>query len=178
MDAKFQITCKVALYSSSAKPFPTSLTSGSSPIHLTILFRLPLPPLDPMNPRAYIAPRFGYCTPLQPNSLARSRPHSKSKVRLIRMSLSSPQHAEENQGIPLYMASSVFIRHTLNTLYSDLRVELQRVTWQNTPKHGDSASEQSESDNHSGSKRDKSLFVGLCVRGTSRVSGGLGEWQV
>jgi hypothetical protein len=28
------------------------------------------------------------------------------------------------------------------------------------------------------SKREKSLFVGLVVRGTARVSGAVGEWEV
>ncbi|OBZ77299.1 hypothetical protein A0H81_01782 [Grifola frondosa] len=31
------------------------------------------------------------------------------------------------EGLPLYMASSAFVRHTLNALYTDLRVELRRV---------------------------------------------------
>lgn len=57
------------------------------------------------------------------------------------------------------MASSVFIRHTMKTLYSDLRVEMRKVAV------------------HS-ARREKSLLVGLTVYGNTRVSGGLGEWQM
>lgn len=92
------------------------------------------------------------------------------------------------------MASSVFIRHTLNALYSDLQVELRRVTVQ-TPKSprplsssfpsddGESG-EESGNENEAGSEmarrksREKSLFVGLNVKGIARVSGSLGEWDV
>jgi hypothetical protein len=99
-------------------------------------------------------------------------------------------------GLPLYMASSVFIRHTLKTLYSDLHVELRRVYVQ-TPKSegsggpssrvsrldeggGDRKEEgQSEGeDKKTTGRREKSLFVGLVVRGTARVSGVVGEWEV
>jgi len=94
------------------------------------------------------------------------------------------------------MASSVFIRHTLKTLYSDLHVELRRVYVQ-TPKSegsGGPSSRVSRLDEGGGdrkeeeqgkgedkkttSKREKSLFVGLVVRGTARVSGVVGEWEV
>lgn len=90
-------------------------------------------------------------------------------------------------GLPLYMASSVLIRHTLKTLYSDLHIEMKRVCVQ-TPKSdagAGSASGQTvlnegsgEEARKSSSKREKSLFVGLCVRGTARVSGAIGEWEV
>ncbi|KZP09161.1 hypothetical protein FIBSPDRAFT_760330 [Athelia psychrophila] len=84
------------------------------------------------------------------------------------------------EGMPLYMASSVFIRHTLNTLYSDLHVELLRISLQNTPtpNHESGSSVVEERKERGELKRDKCLFVGLCVRGTSRVSGAIGEWQV
>jgi hypothetical protein len=99
-------------------------------------------------------------------------------------------------GLPLYMASSVFVRHTLKTLYSDLHVELRRVCVQ-TPKSGGSSGASSrvsgldgdggdrkeegqggEEDKKTSSRREKSLFVGLVVRGTARVSGVVGEWEV
>jgi len=99
-------------------------------------------------------------------------------------------------GLPLYMASSVFIRHTLKTLYSNLHVELRRVYVQ-TPKSGGSSGATSqvsgldgdgvdrkegkqggEEDKKTTSRREKSLFVGLVVRGTARVSGVVGEWEV
>jgi hypothetical protein len=58
------------------------------------------------------------------------------------------------------MTSSVFVRHTMKTLHSDLRVEMRRLAV------------------HTPSRRERSLFVGLTVYGTTRVSGGLGEWQM
>jgi hypothetical protein len=88
------------------------------------------------------------------------------------------------------MASSVFIRHTLKTLYSDLHVELRRVYVQ-TPKSsavssrvgdGDEGNESDRrgerEDKKASSRREKSLFVGLVVKGTARVSGVIGEWEV
>ncbi|KAF9235935.1 hypothetical protein BU15DRAFT_77436 [Melanogaster broomeanus] len=46
---------------------------------------------------------------------------------------------EFGPGLPLYMASSVFIRHTMKTLYSDLRVELRKFAVQSssTPPNTD-----------------------------------------
>ena len=92
-------------------------------------------------------------------------------------------------GLPLYMASSVFIRHTLKTLYSDLHVELRRVYV--IPQAGGGSGASGVGDDAGGegtvereegkktpSRRDKSLFVGLVVRGTARVSGAVGEWEV
>lgn len=65
------------------------------------------------------------------------------------------------------MTSSVFIRHTMKTLYSGLRVEMRRLVVHTPP----STASQSR-------KREKSVFVGLSVYGTTRVSGGLGEWHM
>jgi len=77
------------------------------------------------------------------------------------------------EGLPLYLASSVFIRHTMKTLYSDLRVELRRMTVQ-----GSSPSEGTTGGTHSNHQREKSVFIGLDVYGTTRVSGGVGQWQI
>ncbi|KAF5361674.1 hypothetical protein D9758_007296 [Tetrapyrgos nigripes] len=97
------------------------------------------------------------------------------------------------EGIPLYLASSVFIRHTLSALYTDLDVTLHKVVV-NTPKTkpnlstpGESGSsepgtaEEAERDKLGLSRkknREKSLFIGLRVLGVSRVSGAEGQWQV
>ena len=85
------------------------------------------------------------------------------------------------------MASSVFVRHTLKTLYSDLHVELRRVYVQ-TPKSQASGVGDDHSHREEGtervegkkppSRREKSLFIGLVVKGTARVSGAVGEWEV
>ncbi|OCH83832.1 hypothetical protein OBBRIDRAFT_799584 [Obba rivulosa] len=98
------------------------------------------------------------------------------------------------EGLPLYMASSVFVRHTLNALYTDLRVTLRRVRVHGprTGTNGSSlaggpASLPGLSDQSPGpegaararrSVREKSLFVGLDVSGVARVSGERGGWEV
>lgn len=77
--------------------------------------------------------------------------------------------------MPMYIASSVFVRHTLNALYSDLKVVLNKVSVTTPP------SPNSDSIDISGARRksrDKSLFVGLTATGVARVSGGQGEWEV
>lgn len=92
-------------------------------------------------------------------------------------------------GLPLYMASSVFVRHTLSALYTDLRVELQRITIHGPrSSSGSSATHCPELDvpgdlhrhqhGEIRSIRKKSLFIGLMVHGTNRVSKAQGGWQV
>ena len=87
------------------------------------------------------------------------------------------------------MGSSVFIRHTLSALYTDLRVELQRVRVHGPPSSSGPTSEGSSDVGVLGdlrrsqqgktrSSREKSLFVGLMVHGTNRVSKAEGGWQV
>jgi hypothetical protein len=88
------------------------------------------------------------------------------------------------------MASSVFVRHTLNALYSDINVVLRKVIV-NTPRSQHSLPlhtgsfqptehehEKYTSRSSKKKSREKSLFIGLCVTGTGRVSGGRGEWEV
>ncbi|KAI0746402.1 hypothetical protein C8Q80DRAFT_1271302 [Daedaleopsis nitida] len=98
------------------------------------------------------------------------------------------------EGLPLYLASSSFVRHTLNALYTDLRVELERVRVHGPRSSGtradspDGPDPQSPDDSPPGpertpqsrtrSIREKSLFVGLTVHGTNRVSKVDGGWQV
>jgi hypothetical protein len=63
----------------------------------------------------------------------------------------------------------------MRTLYSDLRVELRKVAVQgSSPAHLEGAA----AGTHSNHQRDKSLFIGLDVYGTTRVSGGVGQWQM
>ncbi|KAJ7176484.1 hypothetical protein C8R46DRAFT_988534 [Mycena filopes] len=78
------------------------------------------------------------------------------------------------EGMPMYLASSVFVRHTLGALYSDLKVVLNKVAVDAPPPLGDpdlpvKARRKS---------REKSLFVGLTATGIARVSGTVGEWEV
>ncbi|TBU40989.1 hypothetical protein BD309DRAFT_926148 [Dichomitus squalens] len=93
------------------------------------------------------------------------------------------------EGLPLYMGSSVFVRHTLSALYTDLRVELQRVRVHGPrsssgPPLDSSANPNAPGDIHRSqqsktrSNREKSLFVGLMVHGINRVSKAEGGWQV
>ncbi|KAI0710487.1 hypothetical protein C8Q76DRAFT_65932 [Earliella scabrosa] len=89
------------------------------------------------------------------------------------------------EGLPLYLASSAFIRHTLNALYTDLRVELLRVRVHGPrsssglrPDSGPDAPELSHPPSKTRSIREKSLFIGLRVHGTNRVSKADGGWEV
>ncbi|KAI0759403.1 hypothetical protein BD413DRAFT_651330 [Trametes elegans] len=89
------------------------------------------------------------------------------------------------EGLSLYLTSSVILRHTLNALYTDLRVELQRVR-----VHGPRSSSSSglSADSPPGSQqqekhktrsiREKSLFVGIAVHGINRVSKAESGWEV
>ncbi|GBE84532.1 hypothetical protein SCP_0605110 [Sparassis crispa] len=78
------------------------------------------------------------------------------------------------EGLPLYLASSVFVRHTLNALYTDLHVELRGVR-----VHGPPAPPAPDDPQSAPRKiREKSLIIGLCVTGAVRVSGAPGGWQV
>ncbi|KAJ3740126.1 hypothetical protein DFH05DRAFT_452163 [Lentinula detonsa] len=110
------------------------------------------------------------------------------------------------EGKPLYLASAVFIRHTLNTLYSNLHVSLIKVAV-SVPRDRASSGPDSNSEStprlppnpesdtglggvgtpssgedlhteNSGYKREKSFYIALRVIGTSRVSGALGQWEV
>ncbi|KAL4258545.1 hypothetical protein AB1N83_011315 [Pleurotus pulmonarius] len=85
------------------------------------------------------------------------------------------------EGLPLYLSSAVFIRHTLNALYSDTQVILRKVVVQTPGSHKflvGGENENSTTHDTSGRNREKSLFIGLTVNGVARVSGGVGEWNV
>ncbi|TFK61867.1 hypothetical protein BDN72DRAFT_849299 [Pluteus cervinus] len=106
------------------------------------------------------------------------------------------------EGLPLYLASSVFVRHTMNALYSDLHVVLRRVIV-NTPTSSSGPSSRpgsassppqaplplpsSEDDANLGGasykkksriNREKNLFISLTVAGNARLGGSPGEWEV
>ena len=76
------------------------------------------------------------------------------------------------------MASSVFVRHTLNALYANPHVELRRVDVQTPLSKTHAHREISKAENRAGTQRDKSVFIGLCVRGIARVSRAPAEWEV
>ncbi|KAF9473286.1 hypothetical protein BDN70DRAFT_397809 [Pholiota conissans] len=71
------------------------------------------------------------------------------------------------EGIQLYLASSSFIRHTMNALYSDLTVGLDKMTIE--PPLSSSASRKT---------REKSISLRQTVNGIARVSGKPAEWEI
>ncbi|CAG7849005.1 SubName: Full=Uncharacterized protein {ECO:0000313/EMBL:CCA67381.1} [Serendipita indica DSM 11827] len=64
------------------------------------------------------------------------------------------------EGLPMYHASSMFVRHTLNMFYTNLSVELRRL--------------QETKVGH----RDRRFTLGIGVLGTSRMGGSAAEWDV
>jgi hypothetical protein len=93
-------------------------------------------------------------------------------------------------GLPLYYASAVFVRHTLNALYTNLSVELKRITVNSsvsgsgsarsssTGGDGERDSEDAKNKPSARHRREKSVFIAVTVTGKSRVSGSLGVWDV
>jgi len=84
------------------------------------------------------------------------------------------------EGLHLYIASSVFIRHTMNALYADLRVDLRRVRVHGPSSNytGTNGPHPTVSNSKHRSLREKSFFVGFGVTGVGRVSGTPTEWEV
>lgn len=93
--------------------------------------------------------------------------------------------AQQLAGLPLYLGSSAFVRHTLNAIYTDLHVELRRVRvygprsssgWRASDSPASSLSPSRQEPTRS--TREKSLFLGLYVNGVNRVSKAEGGWEV
>ncbi|KAJ7471296.1 hypothetical protein B0H11DRAFT_2041151 [Mycena galericulata] len=82
------------------------------------------------------------------------------------------------EGLPMYLASSVFVRHTLNALYADLKVVLNKVTVDTPPPSPVGDVDPQPTAKARRKSREKSLFVGLTASGIARVSGAAGEWEV
>ncbi|KAG6828482.1 hypothetical protein H0H87_001839 [Tephrocybe sp. NHM501043] len=84
------------------------------------------------------------------------------------------------EGLPLYLASAVFIRHTFNALYTNLSVELRKVVVKTPRSHAPPSLHEERNTRPQKNRRgrEKSLIVAFCVTGTSRVSGAQGEWEV
>ncbi|KAH8096831.1 hypothetical protein BXZ70DRAFT_895661 [Cristinia sonorae] len=83
------------------------------------------------------------------------------------------------EGLHLYIASSVFVRHTLNALYTDLKVDIRRAR-----VHGRPRPKTSQNTRAQGGKnvyrciRERSFQMGLGVTGAGRVSGTPAEWEI
>jgi len=86
------------------------------------------------------------------------------------------------EGLPLYLASASFMRHTMNALYSDLSVTLLKVSMNVSRKdqtYSDRVGEGSEKKaERPRLLREKSLLVRFMVAGKTRVSGSPSEWEV
>lgn len=131
----------------------------------------------------YTAPKFGCHT--RPRHLCPLLSPRRFILKVCIVTSSPPAHQYSRCGIgsPLYLASSVFVRHTLNALYSDLHVELRRVSLRpqgsspNLPT-STGAGELQEGAGKKRKNREKSLDIGLVVTGTARVSGSPGQWEV
>jgi len=80
------------------------------------------------------------------------------------------------EGLSLYLASSSFIRHTMNALYSDLAISLDRVSVLTNPPLSEGTPPKLQDTRRV--SRDKSLRVRQLVTGVARVSGTAGEWEV
>ncbi|KAF8178497.1 hypothetical protein BJ912DRAFT_856067 [Pholiota molesta] len=72
------------------------------------------------------------------------------------------------EGIQLYLASSSFIKHTMNALYSDLNVELTKLT----------VSPLASSSSKKRQTRQKSILIRQNVTGLARVSAKPAEWEI
>ncbi|KAF9644271.1 hypothetical protein BDM02DRAFT_3074078, partial [Thelephora ganbajun] len=99
-------------------------------------------------------------------------PVYSSKIQLVY----TPKGFERTlhiQGVPLYTTSSGFVRHTLNALYSDLRVDLLSVRTTPPPPPFPPTSS-----SRPGKSRDRSLSMRIGVSGLARVSGAKSEWEV
>ncbi|KAJ3478420.1 hypothetical protein NLI96_g9764 [Meripilus lineatus] len=90
------------------------------------------------------------------------------------------------EGLHLYTGSTIFMRHTMNALYSDLRVDIRhaRVLGARPPNgpvvppFDGGGAVGSNSMNGQRSMREKSLFLGLGITGAGRVSKANVEWEV
>jgi hypothetical protein len=86
-------------------------------------------------------------------------------------------------GLPLYVASASFMRHTMNALYTDLAMTLVKVSLETPTSKGQdtpgSAQEQALSQpEKKRSLREKSLHIRFIATGKARVSGSSNEWEV
>lgn len=85
------------------------------------------------------------------------------------------------EGLHLYIASSIFVRHTLNALYTDLAVTLRRVRVHGSQESGalpPGVPPAARPKQEGRRARDKKIAIGLTVNGVGRVSGVPAEWQV
>ncbi|KAI9441174.1 hypothetical protein H4582DRAFT_1810980, partial [Lactarius indigo] len=71
------------------------------------------------------------------------------------------------KGLPLYLASAMFVQHTLNSIYTDLGIELCMVK-RRSPPHIPLQSH----------PRELCVSIGLIVSGQARLTGQPAEWRM
>jgi hypothetical protein len=94
-------------------------------------------------------------------------------------------------GLPLYLASAAFMRHTMNALYSDLKVTLMKVAVNVPPSSSSPRKTTSNSSDGLTEEpqprqpekkgqlvREKSVIVRFMVTGNARVGGGESDWEM
>ncbi|KAI0788918.1 hypothetical protein BC629DRAFT_1593421 [Irpex lacteus] len=84
-------------------------------------------------------------------------------------------HAE---GLHLYIASSIFVRHTLNALYTDLVVDITRARVNNGGTVANGGTTSGSETSRFNKSRERSVAFGLMVTGIGRVSGTRTEWEI
>ena len=76
----------------------------------------------------------------------------------------------------------MFIRHTLNALYSDLSVDVRKLSVNPSRSsrvpHTPPSGPEQDSARIRALRREKSLFVGFTVSGSARVTGSETKWEV
>lgn len=95
------------------------------------------------------------------------------------------------EGLHLYIASSVFLRHTLNAIYTDLHVDLRQARVQSMPSSPSSGTcafmsicylplraDHSDQSSPRRAFREKAFVLGLTIRGVSRVGKAPAQWDV
>ncbi|KIM24899.1 hypothetical protein M408DRAFT_331562 [Serendipita vermifera MAFF 305830] len=85
-------------------------------------------------------------------------------------------HTLQIDGLPLYHASSVFVRHSLSMFYTDLRLELRSCRL--LPCETKSPDNIKTPTTTSATRRERKFAIGFEVLGSSRMGGGRKEWDV
>ncbi|KAH8109920.1 hypothetical protein DFH11DRAFT_841289 [Phellopilus nigrolimitatus] len=83
------------------------------------------------------------------------------------------------EGLPLYVTSSIFVRHALNALYTDLAVSLHKVHIRSGPPAAIPPTKPVNED-QARRRREKAIMISILVSGMSRLglSTERAEWDV
>ncbi|KAJ7600340.1 hypothetical protein C8J56DRAFT_846870 [Mycena floridula] len=86
----------------------------------------------------------------------------------IRLTYSPPPPFPKNlmvEGLPIYIGTSMLVRHTFNMLYSDVKVVVKKVEVE--PKTKEKVE-----------NREKKLWIGMTIHATARLTGADAVWDV